>query len=331
MKTAAYFGEFDSNNLGDVAVYTVLGDCYSSGNRITPIPLGKEFVDTSLQRKLDQCSSIMIGGGTQLTPLNADYMRAMFRRDLKVWSFGTGVGSCGFCEEPDPDLSGIARLLKQIDPLTVRGPLSRNLLSRYGIHARVIGDPALGYAKDHVHSSWGRKIVVNLTSPVDSEEILRFGNFLSAAAEALTVFRKKGWLIQFLAMGPGDYEYIDDFRTGFGFSDAEVGEIYTSTRAFFDYVRGAALILSMRLHGAVLASCAGLPFLLCNYRAKCRDFTASLGLDGLLLSPNVSTKTMVGTMNLLLEKRSKISASIRSKALFFRDLQASLLENQLRQ
>lgn len=326
----AYFGEIDSKNLGDVAVYTALRECYSLGKQITPITPGSEFMDPSLQHQPRQYSSIMIGGGTQLTPMNASHLKTIFQSNDRVWSFGTGVGSCGFCEHPEPNLAEITRFLNSIYPLTVRGPLSQQTLYKYSIHSEVIGDPALGYAKEHNFFRGGNKILVNLVSPLNTYEIIEYQGFLASIAYSLSVLRAKGWLIGFLALGPGDYGYIDKFRSAFGFSGSEIAEIYTSVHDFFESLRGAALVLSMRLHGAVLASCAGVPFLLCNYRSKCHDFAASIQQENLLLPPNSPASHILNSMKYLLYNSPRISNSIRSKALLFRDIQAKFLENQSR-
>jgi len=326
----AYFGEIESKNLGDVAVYTALHECYSLGKQITPITPGSEFTGPSLQQELKQYSSIMIGGGTQFTPMNTIYLKTIFQSNDRVWSFGTGVGSCGFCEHPEPDLLGIACFLSRIHPLTVRGPLSQEALHKYGIHSEVIGDPALGYAKDQIFFRGGKRILVNLVSPEHTYELMEYQRFLSSLASSLRVLRAKGYLIEFLALGPGDYGYIDHFRSTFGFSGSEIAEIYTSVHDFFETLREAAVILSMRLHGAILAACAGVPFLLCDYRPKCRDFTTSIQQNDLLLSPSSSASDIMNSVEYLLGNGHRISGSVRSKALFFRDVQARFIENQSR-
>lgn len=325
----AYFGEVESNNLGDVAVYNVLRDRYSLGKSIRPLPIGRELMEYLLQGRLTRYSSVMIGGGTQFTGINAEYLKALVQCNDRIWSFGTGVGSCGFCEPPEADLSEIVCFLSRISPLTVRGPLSQDTLSKYDIHSEIIGDPAFGYAKERNSFRGGRKILVNLVSPVDTYEKIAYQSFIANIAASLSVLRSKGWLISFMALGPGDYGYINKFRTAFGFFDSEIAEIYTSVDDFFDALQGSALFLSMRLHGAVLASCAGVPFLLCNYRSKCHDFAALIQQEELLLSPNSSVSDIMYSINYLFSNSHKISSAIRSKALYFRDRQSKFLKKQL--
>ncbi|MBW2304801.1 MAG: polysaccharide pyruvyl transferase family protein [Deltaproteobacteria bacterium] len=312
-----------------MAVYSVLRDCYALDKRIIPITLGRELLGHFLQRQLRRYSSIMIGGGTQFTSMNAEYLKILIRCNDRVWSFGTGVGSCGFCEPPDSDLSEIVCFLNRINPLTVRGPLSQETLFKYDINSKVIGDPALGYAKECDFFQGGKKILVNLLSPLDTEENIIYQKFIANLASPLSVLRANGWVIDFLALGPGDYSYIDNFRSTFGFLESEISEIYTSVDRFFESLRGVSLIISMRLHGAILASCAGVPFLLCNYRSKCLDFAASIQQEDLLLSPNSSASDIINSIEYLLSNSNKISKAIKSKALYFRNIQSEFLKNQL--
>ena len=328
-KMVAYFGEVKSQNLGDEAVYSVLQDCCSLASRIKPCAPGRELRGRFLQRRLRRCSSIMIGGGTQFTSMNAEYLKTLIDCNDNVWSFGTGVGSCGFCERPDSDLYDIVCSLNCIDPLTVRGPLSQQTLYRYNIKSEVIGDPALGYANESESFTGGKKILVNLLSPLDAGERVVYQGFISNLASSLSVFRAKGWIIDFLALGPGDYTYIDNFRLRFGFFESEISEIYTSVPRFFEVLRGASVIISMRLHGAILASCAGVPFLLCNYRAKCSDFAASIQQEALLLSPESSVSDIMNSIEYSLGNSHDISSSIKSEALYFRNLQSAFLKKQM--
>lgn len=328
-KMVAYFGEVKSKNLGDEAVYSVLRDCYSLGKQITPVMPGRELRERFLQRQLRRYSSIMIGGGTQFTSMNAEYLKTLIRCNDKVWSFGTGVGSCGFCERPDFDLYEIVCSLDRINPLTVRGPLSQETLYKYNIKSKVIGDPAFGYANECEFFRGGKKILVNLLSPLDAGEKIIYLDFISNLASSLSVFQAKGWVIDFLALGPGDYSYIDNFRSGFGFFESEIAEIYTSIDRFFEVLRGVSLIISMRLHGAILASCAGVPFLLCNYRPKCFDFAASIQQEALLLSSKSSASDIINSIEYSISNSHEISSAIKSKALYFRDLQSKFLKKQL--
>lgn len=324
-----YFGEVESNNIGDIAVYSVLRDRCSIGKRITPVAPGRRLSGRFLQRQLRRYSSIMIGGGTQFTSVNAEYLKTLIRCNDRVWSFGTGVGSCGFWEPPDSDLSEIVCYLNRINPLTVRGPLSQETLYKYNIKSTVIGDPAFGYANECEFFRGGKKILVNLLSPLDAGESIIYQGFISNLASSLSVFRAKGWVIDFLALGPGDYGYIDNFRSGFGFFESEITEIYTSVDRFFEVLRGISLIISMRLHGAILASCAGVPFLLCNYRPKCFDFAASIQQQALLLSSKSSASDIMNSIEYILSNSHEISSAIKSKALYFRNLQSKFLKKQM--
>jgi polysaccharide pyruvyl transferase WcaK-like protein len=47
--------------------------------------------------------------------------------------------------------------------------------------------------------------------------------------------------------------------------------------AFVDYLHGFDVVVSVKLHAAVLAAAAGVPFVAVEYRPKVRDFAESVG------------------------------------------------------
>lgn len=323
-----YFGEVGSQNLGDEAVYEVLQSGCSPGRPVVPIISGSDLKSSSRQRQLQRYTSIVIGGGTQFTGMNAGQLKTLVRCNDRIWSFGTGVGSCGFSEPPDSDLSGLACSLKHIHPLTVRGPYSREKLLELQIYSEIIGDPALAHARESHLAGGGRKILVNLLQPMDAEESNLYRSYLANLASCLVFFRKKGWEIAFVALGPGDAAYINTFKTTYDFADSGTDEVYASVPRFFELLEKVSLIISMRLHGAILACCVGVPFLLCNYRPKCADFAASVHHQELLLEPTAMATEMMASMDSILCRRQKISRAIHQQALYFREKQLAFLAQQ---
>ena len=56
-------------------------------------------------------------------------------------------------------------------------------------------------------------------------------------------------------------------------------EVVRSSGEFFNCLNGAAVVLAQRLHVAVLAAAAGVPFVMIDYQPKCADFVASVDAD----------------------------------------------------
>jgi len=317
-QAVGYFGEVFSRNLGDEAVYTALRLSAMANMQLFPITPAYNFNHLPQKKMLKQLSSIMIGGGTQFTPMNALKLKTLTQYNDQVWSFGTGVGSCGFCEPQPADLTELIPSLKQINPLTVRGPYSQGALLKLGINSEVIGDPALCYARQR-HTGNKKKILVNLLSPIDPTEKKAYAYFAINLACCLTSLQKKGWEISFVALGPGDYQYLKEFRSKFHFTDSQINQITVYTEDFLDLLLADfSLLISMRLHGAILAACVGIPFLLCNYRQKCADFALSVNHGDLLIASTSTTSDLFTSIEFSLHNKEKISRSLNEQAHNFR-------------
>jgi polysaccharide pyruvyl transferase WcaK-like protein len=322
MKNIGYFGEVNSYNLGDEAVYTALQLSCLADTKMTHFNS-----ETTQKQQLKQYTSIMIGGGTQFTVMNIEKLRMLTQWNKNVWSFGTGVGSCGFCEPPNNNIAQLSSWLKKISPLTVRGPLSQKKLTDLGIESTITGDPALSYARSCTYKN-KQHILVNLLSPIASKETKNYCTFLNNLGRNLQLYKSKGWKISFVALGPGDCRYINEFISKFDFHNSTIYEIYRCSESFLQLLGETSVLISMRLHGAILASCVGIPFLLCNYRSKCSDFTSSMHQDELLLEPMGTYESMWNSFDSAICNAQTISRSINQRALYYKDLQHNFLKKQ---
>ena len=89
--------------------------------------------------------------------------------------------------------------------------------------------------------------------------------------------RRLGHNIEFLAVCPEDMEPCRRVAHQAGFADSSVAPVLSSPARFMAKARSLDLLIAFKLHAAVLAAAANLPFVSLEYRPKCLDFAASIG------------------------------------------------------
>tara|TARA_R100000306_G_C4379757_1_gene143619 strand:- start:1532 stop:2641 length:1110 start_codon:yes stop_codon:yes gene_type:complete len=101
--------------------------------------------------------------------------------------------------------------------------------------------------------------------------------------------------------------YIQKLNSGNNL-DYEVIEYQSNVRATWDYISGCDFMISVRLHGAIFACYANVPFLLMEYHRKCTDFLKDVGQNEkfLLNSWNYSVSTISNTILEVLNENNYI-------------------------
>jgi polysaccharide pyruvyl transferase WcaK-like protein len=86
-----------------------------------------------------------------------------------------------------------------------------------------------------------------------------------------------GFSVRFFPLGKGDADGCREVARAAGLADEAVDPLMPNADALLDYLERFDVVLSMRLHGAVLAAAGGVPFVALEYQPKVRDFTESIG------------------------------------------------------
>jgi polysaccharide pyruvyl transferase WcaK-like protein len=202
----------------------------------------------------------------------------LLRRGLPMWSVGTGVGSCGWDQPEEIGLDGWADVLQRFVRIGVRGPISESRLRAMGIQrAEVVGDLALALA---------------LPRPWVPARVRVLGvNFVSRGTAARTEGNMRrlvrwavddGWEVRGFGMDPEDVAPTTALLQSAGMAGNV--PLLRTFEQYCGYVGGCHMVSSVRLHGAILACCAGVPPLLVGYRDKCRDFMESMQIGEWLLA-----------------------------------------------
>jgi len=279
-RALGYIGWIGHENLGDEAVFDAI-----RGSLAVDEPL-IQFIaaegETMLRKfglgGTDFFRAVLFGGGTLIHPYYLPVGRLAQKFGIPMYTVGTGVGSPGLFAPERPSLSGWKSVLQDCELLSVRGPLSCELLRNLGLaHTEVIGDPALGLAPDAPPPFRTRqRLIINLVhesrpTPGSSEYAM-----LRQVAAIANDFAGRGGELVGVALGGKDREALEMFSREHDVGSLGIEDHRTSTARLFETVSGSMGLIGIRLHSAVLASCVGVPSILFAYREKCRDFMMSM-------------------------------------------------------
>lgn len=276
----AFIGNDGGGNLGDDAMRSV------AQRLLSPARL-ETCASNYLERRLSLArlsgpayfSAGLLGGGTLISPYELERTRHTVESGIPMWAIGTGVGSSGFEMASDVDISGWAPVLQRFAYVGVRGPRSARRLRQLGVDSEIVGDLALALALSRtvMLPAPTPTIAVNLGGSSGAiSDGLDPTDVVTAAAAGLAPLRDAGWTILPFAMAPGDIPPLRRLGEALGVDLAILRAPDAGT--LLDALGPCRLALTMRLHAAVLATCAGVPPLLIAYRGKCYDFMESLAL-----------------------------------------------------
>lgn len=278
----SYIGWTGYKNLGDEAMAQSISQRFA-GRGLVPLKNG--LTERTLERiglgGADVFSAALLGGGTLINSSYLPLAQYVERSGLPFYAFGTGVGSVGFSGAPQTSLDGWSDVLNRCRMIGVRGPLSLRQLKQAGVgDAIVIGDPALGFALERAtRNGTRRRLLINLTSPPDQGYASGDSAVIRTVEKIAKNFSNEGGEVVGLALGIGDAAVLSRFREEAALPHMNIESHHHSVFGFLQAAEGSVGLISIRLHGAVLAACAGVPSVLLSYRSKCLDFMSSIGME----------------------------------------------------
>ncbi|HPC94052.1 MAG TPA: polysaccharide pyruvyl transferase family protein [Sedimentisphaerales bacterium] len=282
---AAYVGGWlGHNNLGDEALFDACKVLFS-GVSLYPLNVCRETVAMARLTRAFHCA--MLAGGTIINKNNSGLMRAQRMLDIAkcCYVFGTGVADPAFWQgrtlrDGNPWSNSISQwreVLEQCAYVGVRGPLSQRILMDAGVRKpEVIGDPVLAFAD----CSLGRRGVektLGLNMGVS-------GGYMWGESEE-SVFRRltrlaslakgDGWTVRWFVVWPEDYAVTESAAKESG-TDEHIHAVYMDHTRYLHLVSKTRVFVGMKLHAVILATCAGVPSIMLEYRPKCRDYMESI-------------------------------------------------------
>jgi polysaccharide pyruvyl transferase WcaK-like protein len=279
-----YLGWLGFRNLGDEAMWDV---CRHS------IP-AVHWTSVSLKQPTHvaepQDAIGILGGGTLIHGRSDVFWKpyCSLRTTLArpVWTFGTGVEAPTTANQKEQLLLW-ADSFHKLPYVGVRGPLSKQLLEHSGLSNVVIaGDPAVllsSGATDRSRSELREKTRLRIAINFGLAGVPMYGEprgLLQAILRVGRILISKKIDIVIVAVWPPDLEVCKWLSNQLGVNPPR---LLTTAQEFVTYIETCDILISFKLHAAILALARQIPTIVLGYADKCEDFLASVALSDLLL------------------------------------------------
>lgn len=292
-----YIGWLGHGNFGDELLY-------ESYKRLFP---GLQLVDCIRPHSLEisankllfrqNVKAAFLGGGTLINnPYYLRYCERALDSGLDLIIFGTGVSAPNsiteFGKTPVPE--EIQR--RWVDVLDaskfvgVRGYHSQSLLTEQGFESSVVvGDTALALCGESHKTS--ETIGINVGMLGHSE--LGLEQYCAVIEEVIADLLGKGRRVELVPLHRVDYGISTKLAGKFPGRPISIWKDYLDLEKTVSRIAGFRLMISQRLHGAVVATGCGVPAVSLAYRAKCDDYMNSIGMDEYLVKPDELSGTAI--------------------------------------
>jgi hypothetical protein len=280
-----YFGWLNRKNLGDEAIFEGI-------KHIRPdilwcdIPLRRRAFDLAIRLRLDGpkfFQTVVLGGGTLISQLPPflQFTHRLLEMGQVMWCCGTGVGSVGWGQDPDPDLSEWKPALEQFKGIGVWGPRSKVRLEALNIRGvEATGDLALGLVlQKPVPPSDPPILGINFSLPVTGPEPFDIKGAFEKIIRIAQRRLKSGWRILPFVTKHYDLKPLKEFCNRLGLDPRIIIHWRRQPLDVINRLSRCLAVVGVRLHSVVLASCAGIPPISLGYREKCLDFMESMELE----------------------------------------------------
>jgi polysaccharide pyruvyl transferase WcaK-like protein len=297
MRRGFYQGWVGWRNLGDEVMFEACRRCLPS-IRWTAIPFDDIPPPRSLLARVRSRyerevvgrragSVAMLGGGTIVNRIPAwleQYRRLCRTVRRPVPLFAPGVADPAFWSTTtgwtDTRAAWRSELAK-LPVVGVRGPMSKRLLDEAGCRNVVVaGDPALTFqrASPPAAPAGRRRVAVN-AGRAHGEVWGSEDRMLASLADATRRLLAAGYEVRVFPAWDRDESVCRELARAAGLSNDAVDPLRLEADTVLRYLDGFDVVVSIKLHAAVLAAAAGVPFVAVEYQPKVRDFTASLGWE----------------------------------------------------
>ena len=296
---ALYQGWLGYQNLGDEALFAA---CVRNMPRIRwqPMPFDEPppaRITRAIARnawtrgaaRLARGPRAMLGGGTIINRTEhwLDQYRMLRRATRRpVPLFAPGVADPSFWSGVPgwkDTRAGWRQELAHLPEIGVRGPQSKRLLDEAGLRGvTVAGDPVISFHRGRAGSPPPERRTVAVNAGVATG--LMWGNeahVIAGLGAAVQGLARRGFHVRLFPMWRRDEAVCRDVARAGGLPDDSVDPLVLDPGAFLRYLDGFDVVVSFKLHAAVLAAAAGVPFVAIEYQPKVRDFTESIGWSDL--------------------------------------------------
>jgi len=312
-------------NLGDEALFEAYKRLFHKYNFIR-YPQSSRLL-MMICKLLRPAHVSMLAGGTLIN--RGEYFEIM-QHCSKICSssfvFGTGVADPYFWNRQRDWYDTLREwkpILDRCSYVGVRGPRSLEILKDIGVNAEVIGDPVIALCGDEPvqeEKVFPKSVGFNIGQSRgrlwgDEDSIQREFTRLGKLA------KNAGWKVRWFIVWKEDREITLRTARDSG-TEAEVFELYSNPDVYLDLVRPLSVFVGMKLHSAILATCAFVPSIMLEYQPKCRDYMRSIEQEKYSVRTDCFKAEYVWDLICFLhEERFRLSRILREKIMFLRDKQ----------
>jgi polysaccharide pyruvyl transferase WcaK-like protein len=256
----------------------------------------------------------LLGGGTLINDGGkwlADYRLVKRQSARPVFVFGTGVAPPEWLDhiglrDRRPEWAAVLRDLPFVG---VRGPLSQRLLQEAGTDRVVVsGDPAVLF---HRHQATAAEpsppsIRIGISYGHSPSGLWgRQGDLDRSLVALVRRLRFAGATVVVLPLRSQDLPACRRLIEGAGLDPSTLVSPPATPEAFLAAVQDLTALVTFRLHAAILAAAATVPFVMLEYHPKCADFAASLGWEAFTIrTDQASTAALLALLDRLLADRA---------------------------
>lgn len=280
---APYVGPGTSSNAGDFLVH----EAYGAMCRPVALPV-LSVARPPLLRLVTKVrphpEAVLLGGGTLI---GSERYRRPLERVLNAFPssrlgvLGTGVDDPASHRSSDTfNLERWRPLLDRAPEIGVRGPLSAGLLAELGVVATVVGDPALFLTPPQLSPASPGLVGV---CAGDSRRLYgRLDAVIRELTAAVDALGRAGLSVRYFVVWPPDHHVVREIAARSNAATTRT-EIVTFQRSrpgeFLSALWETEVMVSMKLHGAILANAALIPTVMLAYQRKCIDHHMAVGRE----------------------------------------------------
>lgn len=237
----------------------------------------------------DPTDLLLLGGGTLINrKVYLNWLQTKDSPRVERAVFGTGIANPSFWGVTEPIAEWVA-FLSTCAYVGVRGPVSAEILADWGMKApfEIVGDPALLVERpDDAEPT--RPDLITISPARANGELWGESDetVFTALADLTSRLVANGKEVRFLSCFPGDDRPIFEIMRAAGHPGLPYLAAYADEAGAVKLLAESSLVVSERLHGAVLAAATGTAFVSLEYRPKLRDFARSVDMEDYVLATN---------------------------------------------
>ena len=324
-------GYYGCENFGDDLTLECLmdhlkekkGAVLTCNKKQTPLPEDVEMIHRfsmrEINKRMKQTKVMLLGSGSILqdtTSFRSFFyyyviMRMAIHNRCKTMLFANGIGPI----IRKSNLLRLKKLLKHIDCITLRDEKSYKFLNHIGFYDNIYltADDSFSISKENIDpqspcTMAERKIVgVNLKIPHETPDAQ-----ISSLADGLFYLAQKHNLFYYLI----PFHYEQDFKSLSRLSSMLPNTSYLinemqKPKEIIRYIAAADYQIFERLHGQILSTIMGIPFLPISYDLKISSFAHQVGIETYLLEhQNLCKESLIANFEKIIEDQAIIKQKL---------------------